>query len=181
VLKDYVEDHGNLELCKDRQSAETTLAQIKNVFYYKESENWIKTCPLPCQQTVYTAKMTQFHKVKGLPQFKWLFSKKLAKPDDLKLQFINCFLLFGSALIKNGVWNLNQNAVIEFYNKVSKDVANNVVVLQYGFESLIVEEREESLVYDIGSFLAAGNNLLFHFGKVKNFLEQSKYCLLANG
>jgi hypothetical protein len=58
-------------------------------------------------------------------------------------------------------------------------VANNVVVLQYGFESLIVEEREESLVYDIGSFLAAGNNSLFHFGKVKNFLEQSKYCLLA--
>ena len=26
MLKDYVEDHGNLELCKDRQSAETTLA-----------------------------------------------------------------------------------------------------------------------------------------------------------
>lgn len=39
------------------------------------------------------------------------------------------------------------------------------MALQYGFETFIVEEREETLVYDIGSFLAAGiifiiNNLL---------------------
>ena len=35
------------------------------------------------------------------------------------------------------------------------------MALQYGFDTFIVEEREESLVYDLGSFLAAGKNLLF--------------------
>ncbi len=60
-------------------------------------------------------------------------------------------------------------------------MVNNYVALQYGFETFIVEEREETLVYDIGSFLAAGiifiiNNLLLLV-----FLSVSHKMIVVSG
>ncbi len=39
----------------------------------------------------------------------------------------------------------------------SIEVLKNAAIFHYSFESFVVEEREETLVYDAGSFLAAGN------------------------
>ena len=49
-----------------------------------------------------------------------------------------------------------QNNRIDFRNESSNEVMKNIVGFHYRFESFVVEEREETLVYDAGSFLAAG-------------------------
>ncbi len=48
-----------------------------------------------------------------------------------------------------------QNNVIQFGNQ-SSEILKNTATLHYSFESFVVEEREETFVYDVGSFLAAG-------------------------
>ena len=52
-----------------------------------------------------------------------------------------------------------QNNRIEFRNQSSDEMLKNTVGFHYIFESFVVEEREETLIYDAGSFLAAGRVL----------------------
>jgi hypothetical protein len=71
-LPDSIGDFGHLELCRDEESARNTQIRFREIFFYQERENWMTACPLPCQQTFFSVKMSQFHKVRKI-----LFSKNV--------------------------------------------------------------------------------------------------------
>ena len=56
--------------------------------------------------------------------------------------------------VKLSSFHLNNR--LDFLNETSKEIMKNYVTLSMGFDSFAIEEREETLVYDAGSFLAAG-------------------------
>jgi hypothetical protein len=109
-MGDFIDNSFKMNLCTDLSSARNTLQQFTKITYYSQKEIWMTSCPVPCQQTVFKVKFSQFH--------------------------------------------LNNR--LDFADESSKDILKNYVTLSLGFESFAIEEREENLVYDAGSFLAAG-------------------------
>ncbi len=55
-------DDGNLDQCKDANSAENTLNEIEKLF--GDAEFLLNACPLPCQQTYYEMKIEKFNQVR---------------------------------------------------------------------------------------------------------------------
>ena len=56
--------------------------------------------------------------------------------------------------VKLSPFHLNNR--LDFLNETSKEIMKNYVTLTMGFNTFAIEEREETLVYNAGSFLAAG-------------------------
>jgi len=56
--------------------------------------------------------------------------------------------------VKLSQFHLNNR--LEFLNVTANEILTKYVSLSLGFDSFAIEEREENLVYDAGTFLASG-------------------------
>ncbi len=56
--------------------------------------------------------------------------------------------------VKLSKFHLNNR--LEFLNVTANEILTKYISLSLGFDSFAIEEREENLVYDAGTFLASG-------------------------
>jgi len=102
-MADFMNNTHKFEDCRDADAANNTITKFTSTIFNKGRANWLRSCPVPCQQKVYDVKVQQFH------------SNSIHVKSDPKTVYLYLY-----------------------------------------YDSFVIEESVESLVYGVGSFLVYG-------------------------
>lgn len=90
---------------------------------------------------------------------------KLVYADAKQVWNLKCPIPCRQTTYSASIRYFHKHSLVDPSNNIVNDISESNIVIALGYETLSIEEQVESLVYDVGSFLAAaGGNLGLFLG-----------------